>query len=89
MTKHIATMAKPILRLVANEPNRETIECLEQLLEEARSGQVIGIAYAAMYQRRSYVVDTAGEAYRNTTWSLGMVEALKRHILKKLNYSDD
>lgn len=77
------------LRQVSPAIDLDTIECLERLLEEARSGQVIGIAYAAMYQRRSYVVDAAGEAHRNPTWSLGMVEALRRFILKKLNISDD
>lgn len=76
-------------RLIQDNLSHETVECLEQLLEEARDGQVIGIVFAAMYKRRSYVVDAAGEAHRNPTWSLGMVRALDNHLVKKLNAQAD
>lgn len=60
--------------------SHDTIEALEQLLDEAKRGRVIGLAYVAMYKRREYVTDAAGEAYRNPTFSRGMVAALDDHL---------
>lgn len=56
--------------------SHDTVQCLESLLEQARAGDVIGIAYAVMHKRRRYTVHTCGEAHRNPTFSRGMVAAL-------------
>lgn len=63
-------------RLVADHAPDDVIGALEQLLHEARQGHLIGLAYAAMYKRREYIVDTAGECRRNPTFTRGMVRAL-------------
>ena len=62
--------------LVPDSISNDTVECLEQLLAEARKGVVIGVAFAAMLKQRQYIVNTAGEAHRNPTFSRGMVQAL-------------
>jgi len=62
--------------LIPDNVSHETVKCLEQLLVEARKGEVIGLAYAAMLKRRGYIADSAGEAYRNPTFARGMVAAL-------------
>ena len=62
--------------LVPDLVSNDTVEALEMLLSEARRGEVIGIAFAAMLKRRSYIVNTAGEAHRNPTFARGMVAAL-------------
>jgi hypothetical protein len=67
---------KPPFILIADSLSTETVKCLEALLEQARRGQVIGIAFAAMLKRRAYVANTAGEAHRNPTFARGMVAAL-------------
>lgn len=67
---------KPPFVLVPDTLSNDTVECLEQLLEHARTGAVVGVAFAAMLKRRGYIVNTAGEAYRNPTFSRGMVLAL-------------
>lgn len=56
--------------------SEDTVACLQELLFEAKQGQLIGVAFAAMYRRRKYIVDTTGEAYRNPTFARGMVDAL-------------
>lgn len=71
-------------RLVGDVISTDTIECLEQLLREARRGQVIGLAYAAMLKRREYIVNTAGEAHRNPTFARGMVAALDDQLSDKV-----
>lgn len=66
--------------LVPDALSVDTVECLEQLLDLARRGQVIGLAFAAMLKRRSYIVNTAGEAHRNPTFTRGMLAALQDRL---------
>lgn len=68
-------MKAPFVLIADTVPN-DTVGCLETLLEHARNGEVIGVAFAAMLKRRSYIVNTAGEAHRNPTFARGMVAAL-------------
>lgn len=69
------TRRKPFT-LVHNSLSDDTIEALHELLEGATRGEVIGIAFAAMYRNRRYLVDTAGECHRNPTFARGMVAEL-------------
>lgn len=62
--------------LVADTLSNDTIECLEELLADARAGAVIGIAFVAVLKKRGYIVNSAGEAHRNPTFSRGMLRAL-------------
>ncbi len=62
--------------LIQDTISNETIASLEQMLKEARKGELIGIAFAAMLKRRGYIVNSAGEAFRNPTFSRGMLRAL-------------
>lgn len=62
--------------LIPDTVSNETVKALEQLLHEARTGELIGIAFAAMVKKRGYIVNSAGEAYRNPTFSRGMLRAL-------------
>lgn len=66
----------PHVRLVPAAVSQDTIDCLTELLDLARRGELIGVAFCAMYRRRKYVVDAAGEPHRNPTFARGMVAAL-------------
>ncbi len=63
-------------RLVQDTISDDTVKALEKLLRMARRGQVIGIAFAAMYNRREFIVNAAGEAARSPVFARGMVAAL-------------
>lgn len=63
-------------QLVPERTPPDVAELLEELCEQAKRGDLIGIAFCAMYRRREYVVDTAGECRRNPTFTRGMVRAL-------------
>ena len=63
-------------RLIPDSLSADTVECLQTLLDQARLGEVTGIAFAATMKRRSYIVNSAGEARRNPTFSRGMICAL-------------
>lgn len=69
-------MRKPPYILIEDTVSNETVQCLETLLRAAKSGELVGIAYAVMLKRRGYITNTAGEAHRNPTFSRGMIAAL-------------
>ena len=70
--------------LVPDNLSSDTVECLEQLLERARRGEVIGLAFAAMLRKRNYIVNSAGEVHRNPTFGLGMVRVLDDELMRKI-----
>jgi hypothetical protein len=70
--------------LVRDKISNDTIECLEQLLEAARRGEIIGLAYAAMMRRRRYIVNTAGEAHHSPTFTRGMLLALDDELSERI-----
>lgn len=70
--------------LVPDTLSNETIECLEQLLMHAKRGELIGIAFAGMLKRRGYIVNSAGEAHRNPSFSRGMIAALDDQLGQRI-----
>lgn len=75
-------MMKPFT-LLNETVSHDTIEALEFLLREAKSGELIGLAYGAMLKRRACIVDTAGEAYRNPLFALGVVCLLSDDVAQR------
>jgi len=67
---------KPPFRLVPDTLSTDTEQALAQLLDLARRGELIGVAFAGMLKQRRFFVNTAGEAHRNPTFARGMVAAL-------------
>jgi hypothetical protein len=76
--------APPPLKIVPNFVSGETVTTLESLVDRARRGEVVGIAYAALERERRYVVNVAGEAARDPTYASGMVNALGELIADDL-----
>ena len=54
----------------------DTVKALTQLLADARKGEVIGVAYVAMYKQRQFIANAAGEAKRSPVFARGMVACL-------------
>lgn len=76
---------KAPFRLVALDApvSHDTVQCLEALLERARRGEVLGVAYAAMYRGREFRVHTCGEMHRNPTFTRGAVAALNDQVSRQ------
>jgi hypothetical protein len=70
--------------LIPDSVSHDTVQCLETLLQQAKRGQVIGVAYVAMLRRRAYIVNTAGEGYRNPTFARGCVAALDDELSTRI-----
>lgn len=75
---------KPPFVLIEDTVSNDTVEALRTLYEQAKKGEVIGIAYAAMLRRRGYIVNTAGEAHRSPTYSRGMLRALDDKLAMRI-----
>lgn len=67
---------KPPFRLVPDVISDDTVKALQCLLSEARRGHVIGIAYVAMFKRREFIANAAGEAKRSPVFTRGMLASL-------------
>jgi hypothetical protein len=63
-------------RLVPMSVARDVVEQLEQLLEGAKAGRVVGLAFAAALRGGDYFVGAVGECHRDPTRSRGMVAAI-------------
>ena len=77
-------MKKPF-GLMPDTISKDTVEALKTLLADAERGDIIGIACAAMYKGRDFIVNTAGEAHRSPTFARGMVNALDDHLMYKVH----
>lgn len=77
-------MAKRPFWLVPDEISHDTVEALQTLLEDAHSGEIIGMAFAVMYKGRDYIVNATGEAYRSPTFTRGMIQALDDRMKNRL-----
>ena len=62
--------------LIRDHISRDTVEALDQLLHLAKDGTVTGIAFAVLMKRRKFLVNIAGEAYRDPTFARGAILAL-------------
>ncbi len=71
--------------LIPDVVSHDTIGCLEALLREARAGRLIGVAYCAMLRKRAYIVNSAGEAHRNPTFTRGMLQALDDQLSQRVD----
>lgn len=76
---------KRTYRLVPDRISDDTVVALEELLEDARAGRLIGMAFAGMYQQRKYIVNTTGEVTRSPTFARGMVAVLDDYIGRKVS----
>lgn len=79
---------RPPFQLIQMHPSNDVVETLEYLLQEARDGHVIGIAYGAILKRRAYFVDAAGEAHRNPMFGVGLANVLACELMERTRKCD-
>lgn len=67
-------------RLVPDNISTETVQCLQELLDDAEQGEIIGIAFTALYRGKECIVNAAGEAYLSPLFTLGPVSMLSAKL---------
>lgn len=80
---------KPPFTLVPDTISTDTIEALSQLLDLARSGEIIGIAFTCMLKQRRFFVNTAGEAHRNPLFTRALVAVLDDSLSNRIHNRGD
>jgi hypothetical protein len=65
------------IRLVRPPINADVIEALEHLLDEARAGRIIGLAYVSYHGGRDHNVGAAGVAREVPELSIGFLRELE------------
>lgn len=60
-----------MLRLVHDYVSQDTVETLENLLRDARDGQVSGVVFVAMKKGRRFTLATTGSAAKDPVTVLG------------------
>lgn len=78
--KTIAKRTAQIIYLPSKRIDPDFIETLEYLLEEARAGRLIGLAYAALMLEKKFFVDACGQAHTEPLRGLGAVEVLSQEL---------
>lgn len=75
--------------LIRDGVSNDTIACLAVLLEQAKRGELIGIAFAAALKGNNYIVNTAGEAYRNPVYARGIIAVLDDQLSRRIHRPND
>src|SRR4051794_20372114 len=68
-----------------NPVAHDTVAALEKLLTDARAGELIGIAFAAAYSRRSYATQVTDDLLENPTFARGMVATLDDQLRRLMD----
>jgi hypothetical protein len=76
---------KPPFTLVPDAISTNTVEALSQLLDLARRGELIGIAFTCMLRQRKFFVNTAGEAHRNPVFTRALVAILDDSLSNRIH----
>lgn len=75
---------RPPFQLVPDTMSQDTVEALGELLTQAETGDVIGVAFVAMYRQRRFITNTAGECRRNPVFARGMIAALDDQLADRI-----
>lgn len=65
------------LQLVQPTVDQPTVDALTKLLEDARRGSVVGVAYVALHHGSDYSGDVVGQAEAHPLFTLGIARALE------------
>jgi hypothetical protein len=68
------------MRLVPDSLSTDTVEALSELLEQAKAGNVKGLAFVAVYKGAQFIVNVAGELVSNPVLARGMVASLDDYL---------
>lgn len=71
-----------VVFLTTRAVSHDTVSALLELLRQARSGEVQGIAYVAMRNAQEYTVDATGSMKAMPTLARGMVMSLDGELAR-------
>lgn len=78
-------MKRPPFRYIGVEPSHETVELLAELLDQARAGELIGVAFVSVRRARSFSIGYTGECRRSPAFTLGTLKVMEYDIVRQLS----
>lgn len=76
-------------KIVKDHISRDLVTALEQLLHDARAGEITGIAFACTLKRQRFTTNVAGYCYQNPAFARGAVAFLSDDLAGMVNGVDD
>lgn len=70
-----------VLTIVPPGVSKDTIQALTYLLQEARAGNITGLAYVAMHKANDFSIDHAGEVRSYPLASIGAIRILADELV--------
>lgn len=70
-----------VVTLVTTGASSDTVHALTYLLQEARAGRVVGVAYVAMHKAHDFSIDHAGEIKRYPLPAIGAIRLLADQLI--------
>lgn len=75
-------------QLVHDRISRDTVACLETLLDYARRGELTGIGFVATFKRMRYITNVAGQCAKNPTFTRGALCSLSDELAAMIHVRD-
>lgn len=75
--------------LIREAVSHDTVEALEQLLEAARGGDIVGMAFAIALRERRFITDATGTCYADPTRARGLVATLDDELSQMIRTRAD
>jgi len=69
---------------IGEQPSVDTVQVLSELLDQAKSGELIGVALVGLLKRRQFGTATTGEASRSLAFAIGTVRVLEQTLMTRL-----
>jgi len=89
MTASITTLvANPPIQLAAPDPDDDVVEILEELLEQARTGEIIGIVGVSIERKRDFVAFKSLSIDDMLIHTLGCVRVLQMELEQCVELSE-
>lgn len=71
-------------QFIGPSPSGETIEALEELLQRARDGDLIGLSYTAILRGKNWTYGTTGEATRSPAFVIGLLHVQTTELAHRI-----
>lgn len=69
-----------VLRLITEASSACTIAALQQMLHKAQQGEIVGLAFVAVFGERRYITDAVGECERDPGFARMIVRELDERL---------
>lgn len=71
---------------VVDAVSTDTVQRLVELLDQAKRGELVGVAVGAIYKRSNFETFVTGEASRNPVFTMGVVALMHGQLSTRMQH---